>query len=85
MIGFLGCLQDESSNTVRANMIEYGRHLFQDALETNWATAKPAHMVLLQEIERAKCSWRAPNLVEKIRNTARVIAQKSSSAQLKSS
>ena len=29
MIGFLGCLQDESSNTVRANMIEYGRHLFQ--------------------------------------------------------
>ena len=47
MIGFLGCLQDESSNT---NMIEYG------------------------QIERGKCSWRTPDLVEKIwiRNTARV-------------
>ena len=87
MIGFLGCLHDESSNTVRASMIEYGRHLFQDVLETNWATAKHAHMVLLPEIERGKCSWRAPDLVEKIRiwNTARVIAQKSSSTQPKRS
>ena len=86
MIGFLGCLQDESSNTVKSNMIEYGRHLFQDALETNWATAKHAHMILLQEIERGKCSWRSPDLVEKIRirNTARVIAQKPVSTQPKS-
>ena len=66
MIGFLGCLQDESSNSVRSNMIEYGRHLFQDALEMNWATAKHAPMVLLKEIERGKCSWHSPDLVEKI-------------------
>ena len=36
MVGFLGCLQEEASNIVRTNMIAYGRHLFQDALETNW-------------------------------------------------
>ena len=75
MVGFLGCLQEESSSTIRSNMIEYGRHLFQDALETNWTTAKHAHMMLLQEIERGKCSWRHPDMVEKIRirNTARII------------
>ena len=86
MIRFLRCLQDEYSSTVKSNMIEYGRHLFQDALETNWVTAKHAHMVLLQEIERGKCSWRFPDLEKKIRiqNTARVIAQKPASTQPKS-
>ena len=66
-------------------MIEYGRHLFQDALETNWATSKHAHMVLLQEIKSGKSSWSTPDLVEKIRiqNTARVIAQKPTSTQPK--
>ena len=87
MVGFLGCLQDESSNSIRNNMIEYGRHLFQDALETNWTTAKHAHMVLLQEIERGKCSWRSPDMVEKIRirNTARIIATKPAIVQHKAS
>ena len=85
MVGFLGCLQDETSNSIRENMIDYGRHLFQDAFETNWTTAKHAHMVLLQEIERGKCSWRSPDMVEKIRirNTARIIATKPVTAQSK--
>ena len=52
IVGFLGCLQEEASNTVRTNMIAYGWHLFQDALETNWTTARHAHMVVLQDIER---------------------------------
>ena len=80
MVGFLGCIQEEASNTVRSNMLEYGRHLFQDAIETNWSTARHAHLVLLQDIERGKCSWRRPDVVEKIRirNTARVIAPKPS-------
>ena len=80
MVGFLGCIQEETSNTVRSNMLEYGRHLFQDAIETNWSTARHAHLVLLQDIERGKCSWRRPDVVEKIRirSTARVIAPKPS-------
>ena len=77
-IGFLGCLQEEKSNTVRSNMIDYGRHLMQDAMETNWNTARHAHLVVLQDIERGKLSWRNPDQVDKvrIRNTARVIMAK---------
>ena len=82
MIGFMGCIQQEHSNTVRSNMLEYGRHLLQDTLETNWATARHAHLVLLQDIERGKCSWRRQDQIEKIRirNTARVISQKNGTA-----
>ena len=85
MVGFLGCLQEENSSTIKANMIEYGRHLFQDAIETNWATAKHTHMILLQDIERGKCTWRNPDKIEKnrIRNTARVINTKESPSQPK--
>ena len=39
MIGFMGCVLEEKSNTIRTNMVEYGRHLLQDAVETIWATA----------------------------------------------
>ena len=79
LIGFMGCIQEEHSNTVRNSMLEYGRHLLQDALETNWLTARHAHMVLLQDMERGKVTWRRPDMVEKIRirNTARVIPAKS--------
>ena len=59
-------------------MVEYCRHLMQDALETNWGTARHAHLVVLQEIERGKLSWKNPDQVDKvrIRNTARVLMQK---------
>ena len=64
-------------------MIEYARHLFQDAIETNWVTAKYAHMMVLQDIERGKLSWRNPDAVEKvrIRNTSRVIPPRSTHNQ----
>ena len=80
MVGFLGCHHKVQY------IIEYGRHLFQDAIETNWATAKRAHMVL-QDIERGKCTCRNPDKIGKvrIRNTARVIAPKQAPTQPKSS
>ena len=79
VIGFMGCIQEEQSNTVCNNMLEYGHHLLQDTLEANWLTARHAHMVLLQDMERGKVTWRRPDAVEKIRirNTARVIPDKS--------
>ena len=85
IVGFLGCIQEEGSSTIRSNMLEYGRHLFQDAIETNWATARHAHMVLLQDIERGRCTWRNPDKIEKvrIRNTARLIAPKQAHSQPK--
>ena len=78
MIGFMGCVLEE--NTIRTNMLEYGRHLLQDTSETNWVTARHTHLVLLQDIERGKCSWHRPDAVEKIRirNTARIISHKGS-------
>ena len=69
-IGFLGCLQEEKSNTIYANMIDYGRHLMQDALEINWSTTRHAHLVVLQDIEHGKLSWKTQI------NTARVIMPK---------
>ena len=85
MVGFLGCLQEETSSTARANMVSYGRHLFQDAVETNWTTARHAHMILLQDIERGKCTWRDADTIEKIRirNTARVIQPKAANSNQK--
>ena len=61
---------------IRNNMLEYGSHLLQCAIETNWWTARHAHMVLLQDMERGKVTWRWPDAVEKfwIRNTACVIS-----------
>ena len=76
MVGFLGCIQEETINSVRENMLEYGRYLFQDAIEMNWVTARHAHLVLLQDID-IKCSLKRPDMVEKvrIRNTARVASE----------
>ena len=65
MVGFLDCLQEEASNLVRNNMIEYDRHLFQDAIETNWATARHARLVLLQDTERGKCVIRPGSFSQK--------------------
>ena len=48
-----------------SKLIEYGHHLFQDALEMNWMTACHAHLIFLPEIEREKCSWKYPNITEK--------------------
>ena len=59
-------------------MIDYGRHLMQDALETKWSTTRYAHLVVLQDVECSKLSRRNPDHVEKvrIRNMARVILPK---------
>ena len=71
MLGFLGCLQEERSNTVQNIMIDYGRHLKQDAIKMNWHTACHAHMLLLQDIERGKCLWCQPDQIEKIAHNKR--------------
>ena len=38
-----------------------------DAIETKWATVKKAHSVLLQTMERGKCSWENFENVDEIR------------------
>ena len=84
-IGFLGCLLEETSTAMRNNMIEYGRHLLQGAIETNWTTVHHAHIVVLQDIERGKATWRDSDRIKKIRiqNAARVITAKPASTNSK--
>ena len=48
-------------------MIDYGRHLLPDAIETNWFTAKRAHLVVLKVMERGECSGDNLYEVEKVR------------------
>ena len=62
-------------------MIEYGHHLYQKTIETNWNTARHTQVIILQEIERGKCSWWNTDLVEKncFRNMAGVITSKQNS------
>ena len=62
-IGFLGCLLEETSTSVRNNMLEDPK--LQDAIETNWTTARHAHMLVLQDIERGKVTWRNLDHIEK--------------------
>ena len=42
-------------------MMEYARHILQDALETNWGTARHANLIVFQDVERGKLSWRNPD------------------------
>ena len=65
--GIVFKMKNEKSNKAGKNTLEYGRHLIQDALETNWTTTRHAHLVLFKEIERGKCSWKHSNIIEKIR------------------
>ena len=51
IFGHIGCIQEEQSQVVRDNMLEYLKLLMQDAIETNWATVKRAHSVVLQTME----------------------------------
>ena len=52
-----------------------------------WATARHAHLILLQDIERGKCSWRDSDQIEKVRicNTAHIIQTKVTTSQQKQS
>ena len=66
IFGHIGCIQEEQSQAVRDNMLEYLKLLMQDAIETNWATVKRAHSVVLQTMERGRCSWDKFEYVDRI-------------------
>ena len=63
----IGCIQEEQSQVVQDNMLEYLKLLMQDAIETNWATVKRTHSVVLQTMERGRCSWDKFESVDRIR------------------
>ena len=67
VFGHIGCIQDETNQQVKDNMLEYLKLLKMDAIETNWATVKRAHSVLLKTMERGRCNWGEFENVDKIR------------------
>ena len=73
--GYVGCVLDEKDEIARQNMLWHMMQLMEDSIEWSFQTAKRAHAVVLQEIERGRCDWKNPDLVEKIRcrNTQRAL------------
>ena len=67
IFGHIRCIQEEQSQAVRDNMLEYLNLLMEDTIETNWATGIRAHSVVLQTMERGRCSWDKFESVDRIR------------------
>ena len=49
----------------------YGRnemmHVMHDTVELSFSTAKKAHAIVLQQMEKGKCTWSHPDQIEKLR------------------
>ena len=73
--GFLYCILEEKDENKREHMLYYHTLLMQDAIELNCQTAKRAHAIILQEIEKGKLTWDNLDQIEKIKNrfTQRVV------------
>ena len=71
--GIVATALEEKDPIVRENMLKYFISIAQDAIEVSYPTARRAHGILLQEIEKGVCTWKDFDLVEKIhsRNTQR--------------
>ena len=65
--GFVYCVLEESHRKTRENMLRYFTSLMQDAVEMSFATAKRAHSIILQEIEKRNSDWDNLDKIEKLR------------------
>ena len=66
--GMLLCILEESSVENKNHMLSYFSMLMQDAIELSLGTARKAHVVVLQEMEKGKFTWNEFDLVEKCKN-----------------
>ena len=66
--GMLLCILEESSVENKDYMLLYFSMLMQDAIELSLGTARKAHAVVLQEMEKGRFTWNDTNLVEKCKN-----------------
>ena len=81
MQGFIYCVLDENNPKIRTNMLLHGGSVLQDAIELSFPTAKRAHGVVLQEIEKGVLDWDKMDEIERVRsrNAQRIIASSSGS------
>ena len=66
--GIVATALEEKDPIIRENMLKYFISIAQDAIEVSFPTARRAHGILLQEIEKGVCTWKDFDLVEKIRS-----------------
>ena len=66
--GFLYCILEEKDQNRREHMLYYDTLIMQDAIELNFQTAKRAHAIVLQEIEKGKVTWDDLDQIEKLKN-----------------
>ena len=59
---------EEKDPIVRENMLKHFISIAQDAIKVSYPTARRAHGILLQEIEKGVCTWKDLDLVKKIRS-----------------
>ena len=52
--GFVQCILEEQSHKVKENMMKHFVSIMQDAIELSFATAKRAHGIVLQEMEKGQ-------------------------------
>ena len=66
--GFVQCILEEQSSKVKENMMKYFVSIMQDAIELSFATAKRAHGIVLQEMEKGSVDWQKLGKIELIRS-----------------
>ena len=79
MQGFIYCVLDENNPKIRTNMLLHGGSVLQDAIELSFPTAKRAHGVVLQEIEKGVLNWDKLDEIERVKsqNAQRILASSS--------
>ena len=79
MQGFVYCVLEENNPKIRTNMLLHSGSVLQDAIELSFPTAKRAHGVVLQEIEKGVLNWDKLEDIERVRgrNAQRILASSS--------
>ena len=79
--GYIQCVLEEPNSSTQRCMLRHFVSIMQDSIELSFPTAKRAHGLILQEIEKGNVDWSQSEKIEKIRsrNTQRVWQQNPSS------
>ena len=66
--GIIQCAVEENNEVVKQNMLKHFVSLMQDCIELSFPTARHAHGMILQEMEKGNVDWTQTEKIEKIRS-----------------
>ena len=77
--GFVYCVLEENNPKMKTNMLLHCSNVLRDVIELSFSTAKRAHGVVLQEIEKGALDWDKLDDIEKVRgrNAQHILASSS--------